>query len=226
MAVTTDYINGFDYENGVLQTFPHAEGYVKTQFNYLGTTQIINYVYHYIYKDHLGNNHLVYADLNKDGTINPANEIIEENNYYPFGLKHKGYNELPGNGYKYKFGGKELNSELGLDLYDFGARNYDPALGRWLNVDPLAGKYPGWTPYHYVHNNPINMIDPTGMEGEGWIESYTKDGQAMLTYDKEIDTKKQAIKKGYKNVSSVSESLYYEGRNNTESYNLNKDGTV
>jgi len=93
-------------------------------------------------------------------------------------------------------------------------------------VDPLAEKYPGWTPYHYVHNNPVNMVDPTGMEGEGWIESYTDDGQAMLTYDADVNTKEQAITKGYKNVSTVSESLYYEGRNNTESYNLNKDGTV
>jgi len=35
-------------------------------------------------------------------------------------------------------------------------------------VDPLAEKYPGWTPYHYVHNNPVNMVDPTGMEADGW----------------------------------------------------------
>ena len=96
---TTDYLFGFEYENSVLSTFPHAEGYVKNNAN--------NYVYHYIYKDHLGNNRLVYADLNNNGTIEPATEIIEENNYYPFGLKHKGYNELAGNGYKYKFLNKE-----------------------------------------------------------------------------------------------------------------------
>lgn len=84
------------------------------------------------------------------------------------------------------------------------------------------------TPYQYVTNNPVNMVDPTGMEGQGWIESYTNDGQAMLTYDAEVNTKEQAITKGYKNVSTVSESLYYEGVgvNNAESYNLNKDGTV
>lgn len=125
------------------------------------------YIYNYIYKDHLDNNRLVYADLNKDGVINPANEIIEENNYYPFGLKHKGYNKLATenpSGYKYKFGGKELNDELGLDLYDFGARNYYASIGRWLNVDPLDENSRRWTPYHYVHNNPINLIDPTGMK--------------------------------------------------------------
>src|SRR5690606_17332406 len=83
-AQTTDYLFGFEYENGVLSTFPHAEGYVKNNGG--------NYVYHYIYKDHLGNNRLVYADLNNNGTIEPATEIVEENNYYPFGLKHEGYN--------------------------------------------------------------------------------------------------------------------------------------
>ena len=144
-------------------------------------------------------------------------------NYLPFGEL---FNEQNNSIYEnvFKFNAKELDDASGL--YYYSARYYDPKLSIFLSVDPLAEQFVGWTPYHYVHNNPINMIDPTGMEGEGWIESYTKDGQAMLTYDKEIDTKKQAIKKGYKNVSSVSESLYYEGRNNTESYNLNKDGTV
>ena len=162
--VTTDYVNGFQYENNVLQFFPHAEGYVKRNTNN-------TYLYVYQYKDHLGNIRLSYADVNGNGTIEPATEILEENNYYPFGLKHKGYNEIVNSNRsevaeKYKFGGKELNDELGLDLYDFGARNYDPSLGRWLNVDPLAEEFAGWTPYHYVHNNPINLIDPTGMSAE------------------------------------------------------------
>ena len=65
---------------------------------------------------------------------------MEENNYYPFGLKHNGYNSVV-NGFnpnKYRFNNKELQDELGLNWYDYGARNYDPALGRWMNIDPLA----------------------------------------------------------------------------------------
>jgi len=159
-AVTTDYTNGFQYENGVLQFFPHSEGYVKRNADN-------TYLYAYQYKDHLGNVRLSYADVNKNGTIELATEILEENNYYPFGLKHKGYNEITNSNRseaaeKYKFGGKEFNSELGLDLYDFGARNYDAAIGRWLNIDPLAEEFIGATPYNYTLNNPISNIDPDG----------------------------------------------------------------
>src|SRR5690554_3918893 len=155
---TTDYINGFQYENNVLQFFPHPEGYVKPN----GTN---SYLYVYQYKDHLGNVRLSYADVNGNGTIESATEILEENNYYPFGLKHKGYNEITNSNRseaaeKYKFGGKEWNSELGLDLYDFGARNYDAAIGRWLNVDPMSDKT--LQQYQYVKNNPVSNIDVYG----------------------------------------------------------------
>lgn len=162
LVVTTDYLSGFQYENGVLQFFPHAEGYVKHK----GNNQ---FIYAYQYKDHLGNVRLSYADINGNGTIEPATEILEENNYYPFGLKHKGYNEIANTNRseaaeRYKFNGMEWQPELGLDLYDFGARNYDAAIGRWLNVDPLAEKYRNIGGYVYCINNPINIIDPDGRD--------------------------------------------------------------
>ncbi|MEN2403179.1 RHS repeat-associated core domain-containing protein, partial [Flavobacterium sp. MC2016-06] len=67
---------------------------------------------------------------------------------------------------KYKYNGKELQDEsiggIQLNLYDYGARNYDPALGRWMNIDPLATKYVNISPYVYVANTPVNAFDPDG----------------------------------------------------------------
>ena len=63
---------------------------------------------------------------------------------------------------KFGFGGKELSEELGLHTMDFGARNYDPTIGRWHVIDAMAEKAPDLTPFRYAFNNPINVIDPDG----------------------------------------------------------------
>ena len=111
--------------------------------------------------------------------------IVEESNYYPFGLKHKGYNNVvSSNGnstaQKYMFNqgtssknfqGKEDKSfkverqeELGLNLDMTKFRMYDYALGRFTSIDPLADANPqeSWTPYQYAYNNPIRYNDPYG----------------------------------------------------------------
>ncbi|WP_281337288.1 RHS repeat-associated core domain-containing protein [Flavobacterium eburneipallidum] len=155
-TILTNYLGGFQYQNNVLQFFPTVQGYVKN------SSGVYSYVFNY--KDHLGNTRISYQDINNDGTI-ANNEILEESNYYPFGLKHKGYNSNNAQlDYKYKYNGKELQDELELNLYDYGARNYAPALGSWMNVDPLAQKMPGVSPYTYCLNNPIVLTDPDGRE--------------------------------------------------------------
>jgi RHS repeat-associated protein len=60
----------------------------------------------------------------------------------------------------YLFNGKELDRETGL--YYYGARYYEPISSMWMSVDPLANKYPGWSPYCYTMLNPVGMVDPDG----------------------------------------------------------------
>ena len=62
------------------------------------------------------------------------------------------------------FIGKEKLKSDDTELYDFGARRYDPALPRWTSVDPLAGKYPGLSPYAYCAGNPIILVDRNGSD--------------------------------------------------------------
>ncbi len=106
----------------------------------------------------------------------------DTNEYYPFGMNHlKTGNALFGQGtYKnYKYNGKELQ-ETGM--YDFGARQYMPDIGRWIVVDPLAEKMTRHSPYNYAFNNPIMFVDPDGREAK-WIPTieFDKNKNGQLT---------------------------------------------
>ncbi len=121
--------------------------------------------YEYFLKDHLGNNRVVFADYDNNGTA----EIVQEDSYFPFGMQMLGLSERASGVQpnQYLYNGKELNEELGLDWYDYGARMYDPELGRWHVIDNLSEKFYSYTPYNYVANNPIRNIDP---DGNIWID--------------------------------------------------------
>jgi len=75
----------------------------------------------------------------------------------------------------YLYNGKEWNEDLGLDWYDYGGRYYDPAIGRFTGIDPLAEVEPAWTPYRYAFNNPLIYIDPDGLfESKKEAKQYAK----------------------------------------------------
>ena len=141
-TTTTDYCGNVIYENGTQKLLLTEEGYI----NLTGTQQ-----YHYYLKDHQGNNRVV---INQSGTVE------ETNHYYPFG----GVFGTAGNTQPYKYNGKELDTKKGLNWYDYGARHYDAALGRFTTNDPLAEKYYSMSPYTYCADNPVKFIDPNGME--------------------------------------------------------------
>ncbi|MCD0457813.1 RHS repeat-associated core domain-containing protein, partial [Chryseobacterium sp. LC2016-27] len=161
----TDYLDSFQYEGKYVNSGdPKGGGTITfiTSLQFVPTSEgyfdFVKNKYIYNYNDHLGNTRLSY--FHNGSSI----EVLEENNYYPFGLKHEGYNALAGNSsYQYKYNGKELQ-ETGM--YDYGARFYMPDIGRWGVVDPLAETSRRFSPYTYVYNNPISFIDPTGMIGE------------------------------------------------------------
>ena len=96
--------------------------------------------------------------MNSDGLGTVS--IVDESNYYPFGLKHEGYNAMAGNpSYQYKYNGKELQ-ETGM--YDYGARFYMPDIGKFGTIDRFSEKNPSIFIYHYAVNNPVMFIDKNG----------------------------------------------------------------
>lgn len=144
---TTDYIDGIQYQNGVIQFIETEEG----RFENTGSP-----VYQYDLKDHLGS---VRTIIQKSTASIAVAE--QENEYYAFGLNVARYENSTNN--KYLYNHKELQDENALNQYDYGARFYDPVIARWNTVDPLAEINQSSSVYNYVENNPINLIDPNGM---------------------------------------------------------------
>ena len=151
-----------------------------------------------VYGDHLGNIRLSYADADGNGVIVATGigaEIREENNFYPFGLEHKGYNNVV-NGTEnnhFNFQGKELDESLGLNWLDFGARHYMPDIGRTPTLDPHAENYFSVSPYSFFANNPISFTDPTGADILFWRFNSDGDGGGdweQVEYD-QLDKKSQ-----------------------------------
>ena len=93
--------------------------------------------------------------------VGENNTVAEQTDYYPYGMPMADVNSASAQ--PFKFGGKELEREGGMDFYDFEARRLDFALGRFTSPDPLCEQTPEISPYAYCAADPVNFIDPTGM---------------------------------------------------------------
>ena len=113
-------------------------------------------------KDYLGN---VRVALDITGnSSDPDDTVLEQNDYLPFGEKIANQLAPYDQNNRYRFGGKEQISIGYVDAYDFGARHYDTYLSRWTTPDPHAEKYYSISPYSFCNSNPVNFIDPDGLD--------------------------------------------------------------
>jgi RHS repeat-associated protein len=169
--------DGLTYANG--PRVYNSEGYTTGD----GIT-----VYSYYHKDHLGNNREVW-DPNNIGTGN----IIQRTEYYPSGLP---WSEGSGESLQpRKYNGKEFIEMNGLDETDLGARGLHHAKFRFDGFDPLAEKHYDTSPYAVCSNNPVNRVDPDGMD---WI--YSNDDKKYSWRD-DINAKSK-MPKGYQYVGA------------------------
>ncbi len=136
----TDYVGNIIYENGSLKRILVNGGYIEGG------------IYHFYLTDHLGNNRVV---AKGDGTI------VQSTHYYPFGMSFA--DGITTSSQPYKFGNKELDTDRGLNWYDFSARFKTVDILAFTTMDPLAEKYYSISPYAYCANNPMRFVDPTGM---------------------------------------------------------------
>jgi RHS repeat-associated protein len=164
------YLGGAEFVNDTLELYHHAEGRVVLSG--------VKPAFQYRIADHLGNTVVFFEDRDGDTKIKTESmtsdpdslEVLQRNYYYPFGMEMEGpWQAATAPRADYLYNGKEFNEDLGLNWYDYGARYYDPSIGRWNGVDPLAGEYAAWSPYCYTLNNPVKFVDPDGMKVDDFI---------------------------------------------------------
>ena len=144
------FITSVDNNQGVMQQF---------SINDIPTITKPGYVCVYLSNESDVTTHLILFD---ELNIHLTRPIEQVQDYYPFGLTMAGtsYQRLGTQENKFKYNGKEIQDDLDLNWYDYGVRMYDPAIGRWWVVDPLAEKWNQYSPYNYAINNPLLYIDP------------------------------------------------------------------
>src|SRR5690606_8061976 len=138
-------------------------------------------------------------------------EILEEKNYYPFGLQHDGYNmgvkdERSVEAEQIKYNGKEFEDSFGLNMYEYGARSYDPALGRFFNMDKFTEKT--LETYQYTRSKTINKSE---IEGH-----YEIDQKTANKYPKFANYLKNGIQELANNANIMNGLMKYGGYSEQE----------
>jgi RHS repeat-associated protein len=154
------YVGAVEYDAaGVVARIGTEEGYILKRTGWNENSKDSKFVYYYSVKDHLGNVRLVLDDESNA-------QVWRKTDYHAFGIDaNNTYPQGPKAGKEKNdrlYNGKELDSET--TWLDYGFRQYDNVLGRWMCVDPMSEKFYSLTPYNYVANNPIIFIDPDGRE--------------------------------------------------------------
>ncbi|SNY99690.1 DUF6443 domain-containing protein [Flagellimonas pacifica] len=168
VTTTTLYAGNHVYQNGSLKFINHAFGYLEP-----ATGGTFNHAYHL--KDYTESVRMSFMDTNGNGSIDPQTEIVQENNFYPFGKLQKGYNSIL-NGSEYtirSYQAQELHNELGLELTEFKYRFYDATMARFWNIDPKAEDYTYNATYTFSENKLGMGIELEGAEvydfGLSWL---------------------------------------------------------
>ena len=182
---TTRYIGSLIYEGEPGQET--LEGVITDNGFIQWNGSAANSRMQYFLRDHLGSVRVIAED---------RHTVISRTDYLPFGVRMSGDGLTTGNATGrsswYGFSGKENEMWGGYDTADgdttphwlkgeryqhFGARAYDPVSCIFMQVDPMAEKYYGMTPYGYCAGNPVMMVDPDG----AWIE--IQYGESLYRYD-------------------------------------------
>jgi|GEM_PF-1019812 len=128
--------------------------------------------YAYIYLSN-ENNKVVDVYFDDVKITHTKSPVIQTDDYYPGGATFNSYQRENSVVNDIKFQETEWQDELGLNLYDFDARLYDPYTIRTTTLDPHGESYPMISSYSFLNNNPINFLDPTGMDASNLTDELT-----------------------------------------------------
>ncbi|MCD7972133.1 MAG: DUF6443 domain-containing protein [Candidatus Azobacteroides sp.] len=192
-----DYVGHARYQPTYLSRLYTAEGFVARQYGMSGS-----WVYTYQLRDHLGSVRYTFKGDNTD---------VGFTHYYPFGMEYSDEGIRNMNSAE-RFTGHEFQTQHGLNVYDQLARMLNQTEGRFWQIDPLAEKRPWESTYAYCGNNPVNRVDPDGLE---WMTEEDKEFANSLS---QAMTKR--INSEQKNLDKLNDKI---AQNQAKGKNVSKD---